>query len=621
MAQYDVEWSVRLVSTTAAVPVGQCLVRNPATGYYYPATSANRASYGRATGIARSIGDASNLDLEMQLTGFALPTVTLLGSGTATWVRVSSAGFLERVTPSGSDDVVGWAETDGSVHLFFGIAPLGGFGSGGGGGFTPPTGTGPVKVSSGVLVGAATKIALNDTTNDVTGTLGVGSGGSGAATFSAGILKSPGGTGAFTTGTIALGSEVSGTLPLGNQAAPTGTGWVTVTSGAWDSSAKAFPTGSGMVTTTSGAINAAATAFPTGSAFWHSTGGVLDGATKKVDLTASADVTVPGSSGAAIVNNGSSALGAGTRVLFGISTTGFLSIGEIGATVAGTGAIRWDNNNSGIRFRNAGNSADVVLVSSNGSDGFAVGDSTNGGSGTIDVKTGSNVKVRVNATDKLTVDTTGITTPAVQIGSTFASAGNVRVPNATTILAFRNAANSGDKTVFSSDSSNNLFFCNVFPSDSTSVPQLFVCPSSWGYLRIGDSNIMQWNSGTLLGSVPYIGDTSASPWGAHGEVQVAAPNGGTTTLAAGEYCYHMIIVGATFGGSTAGLTGGNVDFPTPAAGSGYTKFVYNGTQNALTLRKAGGGGNTVTHNSGLVCCVFVTSAGVQRVSAGVAYTP
>lgn len=61
-----------------------------------------------------------------------------------------------------------------------------------------------------------------------TGTLSVNGGGTGATTFTAGFIKSPGGTSALTSSsTVALGSEVSGTLAVANG----GTGAVSLTSG------------------------------------------------------------------------------------------------------------------------------------------------------------------------------------------------------------------------------------------------------------------------------------------------------------------------------------------------------------------------------------------------------
>lgn len=61
------------------------------------------------------------------------------------------------------------------------------------------------------------------------GTLSVNAGGTGATTFTAGFVKSTGGTNALTSSaTVALGSEVSGTLPVANG----GTGQTSLTSGA-----------------------------------------------------------------------------------------------------------------------------------------------------------------------------------------------------------------------------------------------------------------------------------------------------------------------------------------------------------------------------------------------------
>jgi len=64
-----------------------------------------------------------------------------------------------------------------------------------------------------------------DLTSQVTGTLPVGNGGTGATTLT-GVVKGTG-TSALTAGTVALGSEVSGTLPVANG----GTGQTTYTNG------------------------------------------------------------------------------------------------------------------------------------------------------------------------------------------------------------------------------------------------------------------------------------------------------------------------------------------------------------------------------------------------------
>ena len=92
--------------------------------------------------------------------------------------------------------------------------------------FAGPATGGPSAPSFRSLV--ASDIPSHSTDKLTSGTLGVARGGTGVATFTAGIVKSTGGTDALTTAsTIALGSEVSGTLPVANG----GTGASTLTSG------------------------------------------------------------------------------------------------------------------------------------------------------------------------------------------------------------------------------------------------------------------------------------------------------------------------------------------------------------------------------------------------------
>jgi hypothetical protein len=91
--------------------------------------------------------------------------------------------------------------------------------------FAGPVTGGPSAPSFRAL--AASDIPSHSTDKLTSGTLGVARGGTGAATFTAGIVKSTGGTDALTTGsTVSLTTEVSGTLPVANG----GTGATTLTS-------------------------------------------------------------------------------------------------------------------------------------------------------------------------------------------------------------------------------------------------------------------------------------------------------------------------------------------------------------------------------------------------------
>lgn len=111
------------VVPTSTISAGQLMVL--ASGTYLPATSSNRALYGRSEACAlTSYGGASATGfIQVQQAGTLDASLTGLGTGAASWVRCSAAGIAERFTPvnAGSSDVIGWCETDGRVHLLFGV--------------------------------------------------------------------------------------------------------------------------------------------------------------------------------------------------------------------------------------------------------------------------------------------------------------------------------------------------------------------------------------------------------------------------------------------------------------------------------------------------------------------
>lgn len=165
--------------------------------------------------------------------------------------------------------------------------------------YTPPTGTGFVHVTSGVQDGASAAVNLG--TGDVTGTLPLTAQGAPTGT---GIVHVT--SGAWDAATSQLGAaDVAGTQTNGYgitlvagvptwtllSTAPTGTGFVHVTSGTQDGTAAAVnlgtgdvtgtlplssqgaPTGTGLVHTTSGAWGAAATQLGSGDVAGTTTDG------------------------------------------------------------------------------------------------------------------------------------------------------------------------------------------------------------------------------------------------------------------------------------------------------------------------------------------------------------
>lgn len=124
---YSISFSVVQSGTASTGSAGDVLLPSADDGLYVLATAANRGTR-RSTGIALSSYIAGGV-VEIQQEGEVSATISGLGAGAATYVRVSAAGALERAaSPDVSDDVVGWCETDGTLHLRCGQTP-GGYGT------------------------------------------------------------------------------------------------------------------------------------------------------------------------------------------------------------------------------------------------------------------------------------------------------------------------------------------------------------------------------------------------------------------------------------------------------------------------------------------------------------
>lgn len=192
MAKYDVDWSGTLSSTVGTVAIGDALVLDSA-GFYRVATSANRTTYGRSVGIATTAGDASNPTVEVVVTGMLASSVTGLGAGTVSWVRVDANGRLERCNPAVGDDVIGKVRADGALQVAPGTWDSANVA---GGGDTPPTGDGIVTVTSGAFDGSALTVGTGVATWITTP-----SGANLASALTSALPYSKGGTGLTTLGT------------------------------------------------------------------------------------------------------------------------------------------------------------------------------------------------------------------------------------------------------------------------------------------------------------------------------------------------------------------------------------------------------------------------------------
>ncbi len=180
---FAIVFSAVTSGTTGSGSAGDVLIPSATSGLYVKATSGERGTR-RSTGIALG-AYANGSDVEIQQFGQVDATTAGLGAGTASWVRVSAAGVLERVAPSGSDDLVGWVETTGVFHACFGFLTAA-IANGGSGTFTAPTGTGFCSVTAGVLDVASIKVNLASSTY-VTGILADTNGGTGIAALGSGV--------------------------------------------------------------------------------------------------------------------------------------------------------------------------------------------------------------------------------------------------------------------------------------------------------------------------------------------------------------------------------------------------------------------------------------------------
>lgn len=196
MATHSTVWSGLLSAAASSMAVGTCIVPD-GSGTWVAATTANRTSYGRTVGVAITASSSTGRSFEYQVAGRVANSITRLGTGTATWVIASATGTLERsASPTASDDIVGYCETTGDLHLCPGVLTST-IVSGGGGG--APDGT----------VAASPEAVGDGATNDT----------SALATKLATIPA--------TNGAIILGAKtylVSGSDPAGSLAVPMGGG-------------------------------------------------------------------------------------------------------------------------------------------------------------------------------------------------------------------------------------------------------------------------------------------------------------------------------------------------------------------------------------------------------------
>lgn len=174
-----------LVGVTGTVPAGTVLCASADGQSLIVASLANRTATGRrAECIALTAGDANNLAVEAQWVGSVGTVITGLGAGTAGYVRVSDAGFLQR-TATLDATVVGRCDADGTAHVCF---PLAGMSLGGVAAATPDNSVQARDPDTGGFRGAAHASISTD------GNLELANGGAHGVAVDGNIRSDDGGT-------------------------------------------------------------------------------------------------------------------------------------------------------------------------------------------------------------------------------------------------------------------------------------------------------------------------------------------------------------------------------------------------------------------------------------------
>jgi hypothetical protein len=182
---FAINFTAEMIATSVC-DVGELLVYNSSLGYWLVATAAARAAAGsRSQAVALTdYGGSAVGKVAYQSSGVVAAAISgLATTGSRSLVRCSATGTIERIATGSADpdtdDLIGYAEADGRVHLCFGFpfAELITLAGGGGGGATPGGVSGSVQSNDGAGGFAGYSNVLTGSGYIQIGTTTVGAGG------------------------------------------------------------------------------------------------------------------------------------------------------------------------------------------------------------------------------------------------------------------------------------------------------------------------------------------------------------------------------------------------------------------------------------------------------------
>lgn len=609
--QHSIVFWAPPVGSSGSIAVGDVLIPSATEpGAWVVATSANRAGRG-AEGVAISVSGGSGLgSVEIQQTGTLDATSTGLGPGSRSLVKTSATGRLERVaTPQAGDDVIGYAEASGRVHLLIGLpwAEIVALTGSGEANTTSNAGAGVglAKAKVGADLPFKTLLAgANVTLTSAADTVTIASA---AGTGEANTASNVGtGDGLVFKGKAGVNLEFKRIAAGAN---------VTVSNGSNDVTISAASPGEANTASNVGA--------GAGTLFKQKTGVNLEFKTleagSNITLTNNADTVTIASTSGGFTAGGDLSGSSTNQTVVGVRQT---TIGTAGGShptgrvlrTTGTTTADW-----GALDLSSSNARTGTLPIANGGTGVTA---LPGASGNPLINNSSALGAATNWTFGVN-GLAGGASSFLSIG-TSATTGDLRLPSTGTIKV-RNSANTADLTFATCD---GAALATVTVGES-GVGNVFLSAAAGGTTglwsgrhRFGNSAInTEWVSidATELNTrVPIRGMSSAnSPFGSDGSTSVSVVAGATYTLSNLEYRQKIIeirIVG------TAGAR--TVAFPSTTSTDGYSKHLVIDNQLdgivTLTLSIAGGGTSatvTVPAMSKRSVTVAVVAAVMQLIGA------